>query len=733
MSRPLPILSTPAAAPPEAAPLTRYSPIPWGLVIVLSLLFVVVWLLPPLGGLKQSDTIFPLTLHTVMESFSFVVSVLVFAVSWHAYSRERAGNLMILACGFLAVALLDFGHTLSYRGMPDFVTPSSPQKAIIFWLAARYVAALTLLTIALRPWQPLARPRDRYRLMLWALLVTAAVFVSELYLPDFWPTMFVPGVGLTGLKIAAEYGLIAILGATAVILYPKTQGKPAFDAANLFTAVLITILSELCFTLYSNVNDVFQLLGHTYKVIAYFWIYKAVFVSSVRDPYLRLSLEMAERQAAEARIQFLAYHDPLTELPNRILVRERFERAAERAGVQSSRVGLVYIDLDNFKTVNDSLGHTLGDLLLQGIGQRLQSLVPAGSTVSRQGGDEFLILLEDLERPREVESLVNRIVEQMQQPFAIQDHDLSTSVSIGISLFPDDGGDFDTLLKKADTAMYRAKGAGRNGYRFFDREMDKDVGERLRLSNDLRLALARNEFVLHYQPQIDLRTQEVIGAEALIRWQHPELGLLAPGRFIGIAEDTGLIVPIGEWVIRMACHQAAAWQRAGLPPLVVAVNLSAVQFMRGDLVGTVASALATSALPSRCLELELTESILIQDAENILGTVQRLNAIGVQMSIDDFGTGYSSLSYLKRFAVDKLKVDQSFVRDLCSDPDDAAIVRAIIQLARSLGLKTIAEGVETAEILALLQELGCDEAQGYYFAKPLPADNFSAFLSQRLS
>ncbi|MBP7490213.1 MAG: EAL domain-containing protein, partial [Azospira sp.] len=312
-------------------------------------------------------------------------------------------------------------------------------------------------------------------------------------------------------------------------------------------------------------------------------------------------------------------------------------------------------------------------------------------------------------------------------------HDLSTSVSIGVSLFPDDGGDFDTLLKKADTAMYRAKGAGRNGYRFFDREMDKDVGERLRLSNDLRLALARNEFVLHYQPQIDLRTQEVIGAEALIRWQHPELGLLAPGRFIGIAEDTGLIVPIGEWVIRMACHQAAAWQRAGLPPLVVAVNLSAVQFMRGDLVGTVASALATSALPSRCLELELTESILIQDAENILGTVQRLNAIGVQMSIDDFGTGYSSLSYLKRFAVDKLKVDQSFVRDLCSDPDDAAIVRAIIQLARSLGLKTIAEGVETAEILALLQELGCDEAQGYYFAKPLPADNFSAFLSQRLS
>ena len=238
--------------------------------------------------------------------------------------------------------------------------------------------------------------------------------------------------------------------------------------------------------------------------------------------------------------------------------------------------------------------------------------------------------------------------------------------------------------------------------------------------------------MLHYQPQIDLRTQEVIGAEALIRWQHPELGLLAPGRFIGIAEDTGLIVPIGEWVIRMACHQAAAWQRAGLPPLVVAVNLSAVQFMRGDLVGTVASALATSALPSRCLELELTESILIQDAENILGTVQRLNAIGVQMSIDDFGTGYSSLSYLKRFAVDKLKVDQSFVRDLCSDPDDAAIVRAIIQLARSLGLKTIAEGVETAEILALLQELGCDEAQGYYFAKPLPADNFSAFLSQRL-
>jgi EAL domain-containing protein (putative c-di-GMP-specific phosphodiesterase class I) len=304
-------------------------------------------------------------------------------------------------------------------------------------------------------------------------------------------------------------------------------------------------------------------------------------------------------------------------------------------------------------------------------------------------------------------------------------------MSVGIALYPEDGTDFDTLLQKTDTAMYRAKAAGRNTYRFFDQEMNKDSFERLKVRNGLRQAIERNEFVLYYQPQIDLNTNRIFGAEALVRWQSPEMGLMAPGRFISVAEESGLIVPIGAWVIKEACRQVAAWRKTGLPELTVAVNLSALQFLQGDLEKTVKEALDASGLEPRCLELELTESILIQDTEAILATVKRLAALGVQLSIDDFGTGYSSMSYLKRFSVDKLKIDQSFVRDLATDPDDAAIVRAIIQMAQGMGLKTIAEGVETEEILQLLRGLHCDEAQGYYFARPMAAADFVVHMSHQ--
>jgi diguanylate cyclase (GGDEF)-like protein len=712
----------------HGAPAPRLRPIPWGLIVMLSMIFLGFWQFPPLDVLKHSTSIFPLTLHTIEESFAVVVSILVFAISWHTYDRTRSGNISIIACGFLAVGLLDFGHMLSYRGMPDFVTPASPQKAIVFWLAARYVAAATLLIVALRPWTPFAAPGTRYRLMAGSLALSALVYALQLLTPEVWPVLFIPGEGLSGLKIAAEYGIIAILGLTAWLLYRQTQTPQTFDAANLFTATLITILSELCFTLYSNVNDIFSLVGHTYKVIAYFCIYRAVFVASIREPYQRLAQEIDERQVAEARIQFLAYHDPVTTLPNRLLTRERFETARQEAREHDGQVALAYLDLDNFKTINDSLGHSMGNQLLQAIAARLREQLMPQETIGRQGGDEFLAVLPAPAGRMDIEARLALILEQMQIPFAIGGHDLSTSVSIGVAVYPDDGQDFETLLRKADTAMYRAKAAGRNGHCFFDQEMVKDADARLRLRNDLRPALERGEFLLHYQPQIDLASGRVIGAEALIRWQHPELGMVPPGRFIGIAEETGLIVPISEWAIRTACRQAVEWQAAGARDLVIAVNLSAVQFMRGDLVGTIASALAGSGLEPRHLELELTESILIQGEENILATVQRLHAIGVQMSIDDFGTGYSSLSYLKRFAVDKLKIDQSFVRDLASDPEDAAIVRAIIQMAHSLGLKTIAEGVETAEILALLRTMACDEAQGYYFARPLPAAEFSRYI-----
>ena len=449
------------------------------------------------------------------------------------------------------------------------------------------------------------------------------------------------------------------------------------------------------------------------------------------DGYLAIATDITDRKASEKQIEFLAYRDVLTGLPNRLLLQDRFEQAMGHAERAESKMALLFLDLDNFKTINDSLGHAVGDLLLKEIAARLGECVRDTDTISRQGGDEFLIVLSDLRGRDAITPVLLKIRERLQAPFELDGHELSTSVSMGVAIYPDDGRDFDTLLKKADTAMYRAKDAGRNSYRFFDAQMNIEAVEHLSLKSGLSKAVARGEFVLHYQPQIDLTTGAVVAVEALIRWNHPELGMLAPARFIPVAEDSGLIVPIGEWVIREACRQAVAWQAAGLPPLVMAVNLSAVQCKRGDVEQSVLQALKETGFDPHFLELELTESILLQNTEQVLASVQRLKLLGVKLSIDDFGTGYSSLSYLKRFDVDKLKIDQSFIRDLGTDPDDAAIILAIIQMARSLNLKTVAEGVETAEMVARLRQFKCDEAQGYYFARPMPAPALFDFLVDR--
>ena len=383
--------------------------------------------------------------------------------------------------------------------------------------------------------------------------------------------------------------------------------------------------------------------------------------------------------------------------------------------------------------VNDTLGHASGDLLLQQVVTRLSRCTRDSDTISRQGGDEFILLLNDIPNQETVERIASEILQRLAEPMEINGHVLNASGSIGIAIYPEDGRDFDGLLQKADTAMYNAKDAGRNTYRFFDEQMNLQAHEHLLLQNWLHQALFRAEFYLQYQPQLDIDSGKVIGIEALLRWNNPELGEVVPARFIPVAEDCGLIVPIGAWVMEEACRQAQSWHQAGWPDLTMAVNLSALQFRRPGLIEAVAGALGRSGLPPHFLELELTESILLQDAENNLDTVRRLKALGVRLSIDDFGTGYSSLSYLKRFAVDKLKIDRSFVRDISTDPDDAAIVRAVIQLARSLRLGIIAEGVETQEQLAFLREEECQEAQGFFFSQPLAAPALKAFLSERMA
>ncbi|HZV66160.1 MAG TPA: EAL domain-containing protein, partial [Telluria sp.] len=445
--------------------------------------------------------------------------------------------------------------------------------------------------------------------------------------------------------------------------------------------------------------------------------------------YVGVFSDISERKANEQQLAFLAYHDALTQLPNRLLVQDRFHQATTAAARAHCKVALLFLDLDNFKTVNDSLGHAVGDLLIKAVAHRLAECLRDNDTVSRQGGDEFLIVLPALQDLDAVMPVLVKIIARLQEPFYSGGQEISTSISVGIAMYPDDGEDFDTLLKKSDMAMYRAKDAGRNAYCFFDEHMNVEAVENLSMRSGLRRAIERNEFVLYYQPQIDLVSGNIVGAEALIRWNRPGRGMVPPSHFIPVAEESGLIVAIGKWVLGEACRQAAAWRDAGLPALVMAVNLSAVQFKRGDLEQTVIAVLQESGLDPSLLELELTESILIKNSESVLSTVKRLKLLGVKLSIDDFGTGYSSLSYLKRFAVDKLKIDQSFIRDLATDPEDAAIVRAIVQMARSLSLRTIAEGVEYQQALDDLRVFRCDEGQGHLFARPLPANEFASYLS----
>ena len=433
-------------------------------------------------------------------------------------------------------------------------------------------------------------------------------------------------------------------------------------------------------------------------------------------------------QAAEAELAFLAHHDPLTKLPNRLLLRDRFERAALAADRNGNSVAMLFLDLDNFKEVNDSLGHGVGDELLVRVVQRLQGALNQVDTISREGGDEFIVLLSGIDAAHEASEVAKIVLEAMAQPFEIDHYTLHTSVSVGISMYPDDGDSFDAVRKNADTALYRAKDDGRRSYRFFAERMNTDARMRMQIQMDLRKALQNREFELHYQPQIELRTGLVVGIEALIRWRRNG-ELVPPAEFIPTAEHSGLIIPIGEWVLGEACRQAAEWRRQGLPRTVMAVNLSALQFKHGNIADTVQQVLQASGLPADLLELELTESILLQDVDAAINTLHNLKVLGVHLSIDDFGTGYSSLSYLKRLAVDKLKIDRSFIRDVTDDADDAAIVKAIIQLSHTLLLHVVAEGVENADQCKFLQQCGCDEAQGFLFSKPVPASEIPGLVA----
>jgi len=463
-------------------------------------------------------------------------------------------------------------------------------------------------------------------------------------------------------------------------------------------------------------------------------------VASQLGVYLAMvELKDRERRAQdvlrenESRLRAMSQHDVLTDLPNRLLLKDRLTQAIARASRNHKQLAVLFLDLDGFKHINDSLGHDVGDKLLQSVAARISACVRKSDTVSRQGGDEFVILLSEVKQAADAAICAAKIISELKREHSIGEHCLRVTVSIGLSSYPTDGEDGETLLKNADTAMYQAKEYGRDNYQFFRPDMGLQAVERQSLEGRLRYALERQELLLHYQPMINLKTGAITSVEALVRWQHPERGLLLPGQFLTIAEDTGMIVAIGQWVLREACWQTREWLDAGLLAVPVAVNISSLEFRSDPFLEGIQGALKNARLDPRYLQLELTETVLMRHAESTACALDQLKAIGVRLAVDDFGTGYSSLSYLTRFPIDAVKVDQSFVRDIVASTDDAIVVSAVISMGKSLKHRVIAEGVETPEQLAFLQAHGCDEGQGYYFSRPLVAQQFAKLLETGIS
>ncbi len=508
-----------------------------------------------------------------------------------------------------------------------------------------------------------------------------------------------------------------VVGRTPTLLRSDRHGDEFFDELGRLVGQRGTWQGELWITRKSGearlmrtvVNAVRDRNGHITHIIA-------------------VAHDISEHKANEQRISHLAHHDVLTDLPNRSLCIERLRMSINQADRQHARVGVLFIDLDRFKAINDTLGHHIGDGLLRSVAQRLLSVVRMGDTVSRLGGDEFVVVLAGVADREEIRHVVERrLVPLIAQPHEVEGAELHVSCSVGIAVYPDDGNEIEALMRNADAAMYQAKSAGRNNAQFFTAEMALRADERVNLEIDLRSAAERGELCLYFQPRVDCRSNRLLGSEALVRWQHPERGLIMPGRFIPIAEESGLIVPIGAWIIEEACRQHAAWRDAGVGEIAVSINLSAIQLRDPCLLDVLHASMERWRVEPRFVELELTESLLMEHAGGTLDLLQRIKTLGVSISVDDFGTGYSSLNYLHRFPIDKLKIDQSFVADMLDDPNDLAITRAIIGLGHTLGLKVVAEGVENVDEARMLAAAGCDELQGYLFSRPLPADEFIAW------
>jgi diguanylate cyclase (GGDEF)-like protein len=628
-------------------------------------------------------------------------------------------HIILLAAAFLAVAVIDFAHALTYPGMPSSLGESGLQLTIDFWLAGRAIAALALLAVALLPLRTW-RPGVAAAALVAALAITTLVWWLSLVHGDWLPANITPSGELSRFKVGAEYVLAATYFVASLLMLRRRSSWHDPNLCFLAAGAWVLGLAELMFTLYTTPSDLFNVFGHLYKATAYAMLYRALFVSRVIAPYRAL-------EQSKAELAYFAEHDSLTGLPNRRMIERHAIALLDDAGRASG--SLMMLDLDAFKDVNDSLGHAAGDELLRLVAKRLQSRLPPGALLGRLGGDEFVILAADLFDNTDIVKLAEQLIEALKLPFVLGGgQELYIGTSIGICRLPNDGSTVDQLVRNADAALYEAKEASRGSFRFYSPSLTEAANKRMSLENRLRRGLERSEFLLHYQPLVNAVDGRIAGVEALLRWAPSGEALVPAAAFIKVAEDAGLSIALGEWVVREACRQMAEWRKQGLMLEIMAVNLSSQQFHHADIARTIAEALTLAGLAPQALELEITEGSLMGASADVEATLAALKKIGVKLAIDDFGTGYSSLAYLKRFPVDKLKVDQSFVRDIPHNSKGMQICEVVVNLGKTLGLEVLAEGVETEAQIAYLRGLGCDYIQGYLLGRPMPAAEIAAQL-----
>jgi len=654
------------------------------------------------------DTLDRYAVHLILESLAFAICFALLILGWMVFVPTLCRHRLMTAALFSAVGLLGLLHAISAPSMPLYEGSVGDTPSVLLEWIAETVGAIGLLVVfALR--NPIVKPQTRM-LAIIPVIVTVTVASIFVFRAERWNASAIEAIE----PIQQTLTLLCYAATIVVLLYRNRVERPE-SVLTIVQALIWLLLAKLEKTLGTGVGSPQDLFGECFKLVGYYFLLKGIYFVLIEEPHKR-------QKRTEARIQYMAFHDELTALPNRRLFSERVRAEMSRALHGGQKFALLWLDIDRFKTINDSMGHSFGDRLLVSISKRLTEYADKPENVFRLGGDEFTVLLNDIREDSEAEEAAQRLVDLFDQPIRVGPSAFHITGSVGVAIYPEDGKTLDLLLQNADTAMYGAK-ESRNGWRRYETRMNLKAKERLLLENDLRIALELGQFHLVFQPLVDLERNYLVGVEALLRWRHPQKGEIPPSEFIPLCEENGFILPLGEWVLRQACEQMKEWHDQGLPPIVLSVNLSIRQFRQHDLCSRIEKVLSETELAPQWLELEITESIMA-DVAYATDMLKQLKKLGVRISIDDFGTGYSSLYYLKRFPIDKLKIDRAFVGDVLTDRNDAAIVSGISAMARNLELTVTAEGVENEGQVAFLKQLKCQEAQGYFFSKPVPPDQF---------